>query len=161
MTKDIQQYVRSCHLCQTTKPRHQPPLGRLRPLPIRAQPWSSLSMDHITDLPTSPEGFDRILVFICRLTKMVHLIPRLAVPRNFLSNSCIRTFSAYVAYRRIFTPIMVQCLWRIRFVTTVAFNTCLSLLLFIPLPMVKLNARTRVFRTIAKPSCLCRILDSG
>ena len=38
------------------------------------QPWKSIAMDFITDLPISDEH-DTILVVIDRLTKMSHFIP--------------------------------------------------------------------------------------
>jgi len=37
--------------------------------------WSEVTVDMITDLPTSTRGFDAILVFVDRFTKMVHLVP--------------------------------------------------------------------------------------
>ena len=57
-------------------PRHKP-FGPLQPLPIPQRPWSSISMDHIVELPLS-NGYDSILVVVCRLTKMVHFIPCLS-----------------------------------------------------------------------------------
>ncbi len=36
-------------------------------------PWSSISLDFVTDLPPS-DGFDSILVVVDRLTKMAHFI---------------------------------------------------------------------------------------
>ncbi|SCV67557.1 BQ2448_5168 [Microbotryum intermedium] len=48
--------------------------GHLQPLPIPSKPWSSISMDHIVDLPPS-SGFDCVLVVVDRLTKEAHFIP--------------------------------------------------------------------------------------
>jgi hypothetical protein len=42
--------------------------------PILRQPWSSVSMDFITDLPSS-RNFDAIFVIIDQLTKMAHFVP--------------------------------------------------------------------------------------
>ena len=36
-------------------------------------PWESISMDYIVDLPITKDGYNTILVFIDRLTKMTHL----------------------------------------------------------------------------------------
>jgi hypothetical protein len=74
--RDVKAYIRSCDTCQRTKPCRQLhlPAGLLQPLPIPQQPWKSLSMDFITDLPPA-EGYDSILVVIDRFTKMGHFIP--------------------------------------------------------------------------------------
>ena len=50
------------------------PAGLLQPLPIAPQPWFSISMDFITDLPVV-EGFDSILVIVNCFSKMGHFIP--------------------------------------------------------------------------------------
>ncbi len=67
-------YVRSCTSCACTKaPRHKP-YGLLKQLPIPGQPWESISMDFIKQLPVS-EGFTAILVIVDRLTKQLLFIP--------------------------------------------------------------------------------------
>ena len=53
--------------------RHAP-FGLLSPLPIPTRPWSSVSLDWITDLPPS-HYHDAILVVVDRLIKMVVFIP--------------------------------------------------------------------------------------
>lgn len=72
MQEDIMQYVRSCDACQRNKPSHQVPAGLLQPLPVPDEPWSDISMDLITSLPKSRSGFDAIVVFVDRLSKMIH-----------------------------------------------------------------------------------------
>jgi hypothetical protein len=47
-------------------------MGKLMPLPVPAYPWQQVSMDLITALPRSRSGHDAIVVFVCKLTKMVH-----------------------------------------------------------------------------------------
>ena len=49
--------------------------GKLVPLQIPATKWSSVSMDFIMELPLTRHGHNAILVFVDRLTKMVHLVP--------------------------------------------------------------------------------------
>ena len=70
----IKQYVKNCDTCQRTKVVRHAPYGLLQPNEVPKKPLKSLSMDFITDLPTS-EGYDAILVVIDRLTKMSHFIP--------------------------------------------------------------------------------------
>ena len=70
----IEEYVCSCDTCCRSKsPRHRS-YGLLQPLPIPENPWKSISLDFITDLPVS-KGFDAILTVVDRLTKMAHFLP--------------------------------------------------------------------------------------
>ena len=63
MWKDVKEFVRSCDICSRSKtPRHRP-YGLLQPLPIPRRPWSSVSMDFNTDLPSS-NLFDNIFVLV-------------------------------------------------------------------------------------------------
>ena len=57
MNKDIKKYVRSCESCARAKAVRHKPFGLLKPLPIGQRPWSSLSVDHIGELPES-NGFN-------------------------------------------------------------------------------------------------------
>src|SRR6266436_2046493 len=70
----VKDYVKSCTSCACTKAPHHKPYGLLKQLPIPAQPWESISMDFIEQLPTS-EGFTVILVIVDRLTKQSLFIP--------------------------------------------------------------------------------------
>src|SRR5258705_866102 len=67
-------YIRSCTSCTRTKAMCHKPYSLLKPLPIPGQPWESISMDFIKQLPVS-EGFTVILVIMDRLTKQLLFIP--------------------------------------------------------------------------------------
>jgi len=47
----VRLYCRKCDVCQKTKGNSTLPYGLLQPLPIPEQPWESISMDLVTDLP--------------------------------------------------------------------------------------------------------------
>jgi len=49
-------------------------MGPMMPLPIPTRPWQQVSMDLITQLPRSRNGNDAIVVFVDKLTKMVHYV---------------------------------------------------------------------------------------
>src|SRR5258705_10389622 len=70
----VKDYVKSCTSFAHTKVPHHKPYGLLKQLPIPAQPWESISMDFIEQLPAS-EGFTVILVIVDRLTKQSLFIP--------------------------------------------------------------------------------------
>ncbi len=78
MTKDIDQFVRHCHLCTRSKVRKEASSGFLKPLQIPFRAWSDISIDYIVNLPECEhEGqiYRHILVVVDRLTKMRHFIP--------------------------------------------------------------------------------------
>ena len=75
MYADVPEYVGSCPTCQASKPRTSLPAGKLSPLPIPNQPWESLSMDIMGPIQKTSNGFDGLVVFVDRLTKMVHIAP--------------------------------------------------------------------------------------
>ena len=70
----VKKFVTTCDICQRNKSTTHKPYGLLQPLPIPETPWSSISMDFITQLPPS-KSFTSILVVVDRLTKMAHFIP--------------------------------------------------------------------------------------
>jgi len=74
MDEFVRSYVTSCDACQRNKPSQQAPMGLSMPLPIPTRPWQQVSMDLITQLPRSRSGKDAIVVFVCKLTKMVHYV---------------------------------------------------------------------------------------
>lgn len=75
MTDHVARFIRSCPSCQINKPSNQLPIGLLSPLQIPTQRWQSVSLDLVTDLPRTKRGFDTIVVFVDRLTKMIHIAP--------------------------------------------------------------------------------------
>ncbi|KAG8719334.1 hypothetical protein FRC09_011298 [Ceratobasidium sp. 395] len=74
MAADVQQYCKSCGTCQMMKTSTQRPQGLLHSLPIPTRPWGSIGMDFAGPFPVS-DGYDYLMIVICRLTSMVHLVP--------------------------------------------------------------------------------------
>jgi len=80
LSADVHTYVRTCPSCQKSKPGHFKPIGLLQPLPIPRVPWEQVSLDLITQLPACRgTGYDTIITFVDRLTKMIHLAPTTTV----------------------------------------------------------------------------------
>ena len=78
MRNDIDEYVKSCAVCQKTKTRRHRPYGELAALPCPDRAWQEISMDFITDLPPSKRNacvYDAILVIVDRYSKMNRYIP--------------------------------------------------------------------------------------
>ena len=75
LAADVSKWCQECGECQKNKGTNRAPAGLLRPLPVPTHPWQAISMDIMTDLPVTAEGHDSIVVFCCRLSKMVHFVP--------------------------------------------------------------------------------------
>jgi len=74
MSRDIHLYVKTCDICQKSKPKKHAPYGLLQPIPIPSRPFEVVTMDFIPELPLS-EGWDDILVIVDKLTKYAIFVP--------------------------------------------------------------------------------------
>ncbi|KAE9205266.1 hypothetical protein PF004_g17614 [Phytophthora fragariae] len=72
MYKWVRKYVQTCETCQRVKPAPSAS-APLMSLPVSADCWRSVGMDFIFELPADARGHTGILVFVCRLSKMVRL----------------------------------------------------------------------------------------
>ena len=75
MTKDVQRYVNSCESCRRMKSKTHAEEGAISGHQVPDQRWDILHMDFITDLQSTEEGFDSILVCTDRLSRYSYLIP--------------------------------------------------------------------------------------
>ncbi|GJQ99160.1 putative reverse transcriptase domain-containing protein [Tanacetum coccineum] len=75
MKADIATYVSKCLTCAKIKAEHQRPSGLLVQPEIPQWKWDNITMDFITKLPKSSQGYDIIWVIIDRLTKSVIFLP--------------------------------------------------------------------------------------
>jgi len=93
MELDVRKYVHSCYKCQTNKHQRLRPAGLLQPLEIPRSAWEHVSMDLITDLPTTEKGRDCLLVIVDKLSKMVHMAP---CNKTLTGKECANLFRDYV-----------------------------------------------------------------
>ena len=73
--RDLYDYVRACHICQTVKPTNAKPAGLLQPYPPPPHPSHTVTLDLITQLPRTRFGNDAVVVFVDHLTKVAHMAP--------------------------------------------------------------------------------------
>ncbi|GJP33550.1 hypothetical protein CLOM_g18077 [Closterium sp. NIES-68] len=90
---EVQQFVSHCDACARNKSDTKKPGGLLQPLEIPDEPWESVSLDFITDLPKTRDGHTAILVFVDRLTKMVHFF---ATTTDVSAEDTAKLFVAHV-----------------------------------------------------------------
>ncbi|MCO5548084.1 hypothetical protein L7F22_001541 [Adiantum nelumboides] len=74
LKKDVEEFVRSCLVCQKIKFDRHKAQGLLQPLPIPTRPWESIAMDFIFDLPRTQSGHDGIWTIIDRFSKQAHFV---------------------------------------------------------------------------------------
>nr|GEZ13189.1 putative reverse transcriptase domain-containing protein [Tanacetum cinerariifolium] len=74
MKANIATYVSKYLTCARVKAEHQRPLGLLVQPAIPEWKWDNITMDFITKLPKSPQGFDTIWVIVDRLIKSAHFL---------------------------------------------------------------------------------------
>ncbi|GKB44289.1 putative reverse transcriptase domain-containing protein [Tanacetum coccineum] len=75
MKADIATYVRKCLTCSKVKAEHQRPSGLLVQPEIPQWKWDNITMDFVTKLPKSSQGYDTIWVIVDRLTKSALFLP--------------------------------------------------------------------------------------
>ena len=74
MGRDVKSYVRNCPACQVMKSDHRKKAGLLQPIPIPTRKWEQMTTYLVIDLPPL-DGYTVVVVFVDRLTKMVHFCP--------------------------------------------------------------------------------------
>ncbi|GJX23006.1 putative reverse transcriptase domain-containing protein [Tanacetum coccineum] len=75
MKSNIATYVSKCLTCAKVKPEHQRPSGLLVQPEIPQWKWDNITMDFVTKLPKSSQGYDTIWVIVDRLTKSAIFMP--------------------------------------------------------------------------------------
>ncbi|GJS14939.1 putative reverse transcriptase domain-containing protein [Tanacetum coccineum] len=75
MKADIATYVSKCLTCAKIKAEHQRPSGLLVQPKIPQWKWDNITMDFITKLPKSSQGYDTIWEIVDRLTKSTFFVP--------------------------------------------------------------------------------------
>ncbi|KAG3000096.1 hypothetical protein PC121_g20222 [Phytophthora cactorum] len=88
MYKWVARYVKTCETCQRVKPAGHAS-APLQSLPVPADCWKSMNLDFVFGLPADNHGNSGILVFVCRLSKMVHLA---SVPDTVTGEHAARLF---------------------------------------------------------------------
>lgn len=73
LKKYVTTFVKHCEVCQAIKTPTHRPYGLLQPLPISHSTWHDISMDFITNLPSS-KGKTNIWFIVDRHSKFSHFI---------------------------------------------------------------------------------------
>ncbi|GJT96245.1 putative reverse transcriptase domain-containing protein [Tanacetum coccineum] len=91
MKANIATYVSKCLTCAKVKAKHQRPSGLLVQPDIPQWKWDNITMDFVTKLPKSSQGYDTIWVIFDRLTKSAIFVPmREIVPLEKLARMYLK-----------------------------------------------------------------------
>nr|GEV96085.1 putative RNA-directed DNA polymerase [Tanacetum cinerariifolium] len=74
-SENIVTYVSKCLTCSKVKAEHKKPFGLLVQPEIPKWKWEKITMDFITKLPKTTNGYDTIWVIVDPLTKSAHFLP--------------------------------------------------------------------------------------
>jgi transposase InsO family protein len=74
MAAEVEHWCKSCLSCQRNKSDGRTPAGLMQPLGVPEYRWQSVTMDFITQLPKTANGYDAIYAVVDRMSKMVHLV---------------------------------------------------------------------------------------
>nr|GFB26008.1 putative reverse transcriptase domain-containing protein [Tanacetum cinerariifolium] len=75
MKANIATYVSKCLTCAKVNAEHQKPSGLLVQPMIPEWKWDNITMDFVTKLPKSSQGYDTIWVIVDRITKSAIFTP--------------------------------------------------------------------------------------
>lgn len=74
-SSDVHDYCAGCTICQENKDGRTKPLRESQPLELPTRRWGSISMDFVSHLPKTDNGYDSITTFVDRFSKRIRLIP--------------------------------------------------------------------------------------
>ena len=74
MKRHVRDFVRRCLTCHQVKAEHQKPVGLLQQLEVAEGKWEHVTMDFVTHLPRTPQGYDAVWVIVDRFTKSAHFL---------------------------------------------------------------------------------------
>ena len=75
MKSGVVEYVARCLTSQQVNVEHQRPGGMLQSLDILEWKWEEVTMDFVSRLPKSLEGYDSIWIIVDQMTKSTHFLP--------------------------------------------------------------------------------------
>ena len=93
MRSTVEQLIKNCRTCQQTKARNHKPYGLLLPIEPPKSKWEVIAMDFVVPLPETKNGKSWILNIVCKLSKMISIIP---IKSNITAPEVARKFKEHV-----------------------------------------------------------------
>ena len=96
MYHHVEKFVTSCDTCQKNKASHQRKLGTAQLPDLPLEPWERMSIDFCGPFPTSPNGNNSIVGFICNLIRETIILP---CKKSITSKGTVQLFIRHVLPR--------------------------------------------------------------
>lgn len=94
MKRDVIRYARSCHVCQSVKPRGGRPPGLMQPINSQT-PWQIAACDVMGPYPTTPSRNKFLLVVTDHFTKWVELFPLRKLTARVILDKLMEVFTRF------------------------------------------------------------------
>ena len=122
MRKEVEQYLRNCHVCKQAKASWDAYNGLFQPLPVPEKPWVDLTMDFVVGLPKS-QGCDSVLMVVDWLSKEKHYILCMEEDNGTNAEAPAAMFLRHVwCYHGL--PISLTSNWGSQFVSKMLDSLC-------------------------------------
>lgn len=96
VSRDVAEYVRTCHVCQVVgKPNQGPKRVPLHPIPIVDEPFSRLMIDIVGPLPKTSKGNQYVLTIMCTTTRFPEAIPLRSCTTKVISQALLKFFTQF------------------------------------------------------------------
>ncbi|KAK9397281.1 hypothetical protein NXF25_020642 [Crotalus adamanteus] len=79
LRKDIERYVKECHICAQAKVVPKRPMGLLQSVSNPVRPWQDIGMDFLVELP-NVRGYTVIWTVVDLFSKQAHFVPCKGLP---------------------------------------------------------------------------------
>lgn len=94
MKRDVIRYARSCHVCQSVKPRGGRPPGLMQPINSQT-PWQIAACDVMGPYPTTPSRNRFLLVVTDHFSKWVELFPLRKLTAKVIVDKLMEVFTRF------------------------------------------------------------------
>ncbi|XP_068220090.1 uncharacterized protein [Palaemon carinicauda] len=96
MKKDIQQFIKACHHCQTTgKPNERFPSAPLQPISIPKFPSERIIIDCVGPMPRTKQGNEYLLTILCPITRYPIPVPIKNINAKTIIGQLVKIFTTY------------------------------------------------------------------
>ncbi|XP_068229856.1 uncharacterized protein [Palaemon carinicauda] len=96
MKKDIQQFIKACHHCQTTgKPNERLPPAPLQPISVPKFPFERIIIDCVGPMPRTKQGNEYLLTVLCPTTRYPIAVPIKNINAKTIIDQLVKIFTTY------------------------------------------------------------------
>ncbi|XP_068222362.1 uncharacterized protein [Palaemon carinicauda] len=96
MKKDIQQFIKACHHCQTTgKPNERLPPAPLQPISVPKFPFERIIIDCVGPMPRTKQGNEYLLTVLCPTTRYPIAVPIKNINAKTIIGQLVKIFTTY------------------------------------------------------------------